>query len=172
MHPSISPLASIFRLNTELVVNCIEDLDDERAQQRGDPPVNSIAFLVAHLTETRHLMARYMGQPLPSPFSEAFGKARTLDEAGPLPSLDEVRGYWERISAHVAVHIERLDTAQLAAQASQRLPGSDGTLLGALAFLAQHESYHLGQIGILRRQRGCSPMSYRMRPREPGRIGA
>jgi Uncharacterized protein conserved in bacteria len=172
MHPSVTALASIFRLNTELVLNCIEDLDDERAQERGDPPVNSITFLVAHLTETRHLMARLMGQPLPSPFSQAFGKARTLDEAGPLPSLDDVRAHWERISAHVAVHIERLDTAQLVQSSSQKLPGSDGTLLGALAFLAQHESYHLGQIGILRRQRGCSPMQYRLRPREPGRVGA
>ena len=172
MHPSIAPLASIFRLNTELVLNCIEDLDDRRAQARGEPPVNSIAFLVAHLSETRHLMAQLMGQPLPSPFSQAFSKARTLDQTGPLPSLGELRAYWERISAHVAVHIERLDTAQLAQSSSQRLPGSDGTLLGALAFLAQHESYHLGQIGILRRQLGCSPMSYRLRPREPGRVGA
>lgn len=172
MHPSITPLASIFRLNTELVLNCIEDLDDERALARGEPPVNSIAFLVAHLTETRHLMARYMGQPLPSPLSEAFAKARTLEQAGPLPSLDELRAHWERISAHIAVQIERLDTVQLAQSSSQRLPGTDGTLLGALAFLAQHESYHLGQIGILRRQLGCSPMSHRLRPREPGRVGA
>jgi hypothetical protein len=67
MHPSISPLASIFRLNTELVLNCIEDLDDRRAQARGEPPVNSIAFLVAHLSETRHLMAQLMGELLPSP---------------------------------------------------------------------------------------------------------
>ena len=172
MHPSIAPLASIFRLNTELVLNCIEDLDDRLAQARGEPPVNSIAFLVAHLSETRHLMAQIIGQPLPSPFSPAFSKARTLDQAGPLPSLDELRAHWERISAHLAVHIERLDTAQLAQSSSQRLPGTDGTLLGALAFLAQHESYHLGQIGILRRQLGCSPMSYRLKPREPGRVGA
>jgi uncharacterized damage-inducible protein DinB len=172
MHPSITPLASIFRLNTELVLNCIEDLDDERAQTRGEPPVNSIAFLVAHLTETRHLIAQIVGQPLPSPFSEGFSKARTLEAAGPLPPLDELRPHWERISAHIAVHIERLDTAQLAQSSSQRLPGTDGSLLGALAFLAQHESYHLGQIGILRRQQGCSPMSYRLRPREPGRVGA
>jgi hypothetical protein len=94
-------------------------------------------------------MARLMGQPLPSPFSQAFGKARQLDDVGPLPSLDEMRAHWERISAHIAVHIERLDTAQLA-QSSQQLPGSDGTLLGAMALLAQHESYHLGQDRILR----------------------
>jgi uncharacterized damage-inducible protein DinB len=171
MHPSITPLAAIFRLNTELVLNCIEDLDEERALERGDPPVNSITFLVAHLTETRHFLARLMGQPLSSPFSQAFGKARSLDEAGPLPSLKQLRAHWDRISAHVAVHIERLDTASLA-QSSQQFPGTDGTLLGALAFLAQHESYHLGQIGILRRQRGCDPMHYRLRPREPGRVGA
>jgi len=102
MHPSITPLASIFRFNTELVLNCIEDLDDERAQERGDPPVNSIAFLVAHLSETRHLIAQLLGQPLPSPFTQAFSKARTLDQAGPLPSLDELRAHWERISAHIA----------------------------------------------------------------------
>ena len=111
MHPSVTPLAAILRLNTELVLNCIEDLDEERGLERGDPPVNSITFLVAHLTETRHFLARLMGQPLPSPFSQAFSKARSLDEAGPLPSLDQLRAHWERISAHVAVYIERLDTA-------------------------------------------------------------
>ncbi len=61
MHPSITPLAAILRLNTELVLNCIEDLDEERGLERGDPPVNSITFLVAHLTETRHFLARLHG---------------------------------------------------------------------------------------------------------------
>ena len=171
MHPSIAPLAAIFRLNTELVLNCMEDLDEELANLRGAPPINSIAFLAAHLTETRHFMAGLLGAPLASPFSEAFGRARSLDEAGPLPPLASLKDFWERISAHLAVAIERLDTAQLA-QPAQKLPGSDGTLLGGLAFLAQHDSYHLGQIALLRRQHDLTAMHYRLRPREPGRRGA
>ena len=108
------------------------------------------------------------------PYDLRYARQQKLEDGGRKIVLmtDRPMEYWERISAHVAVHIERLDTAQLAQSSSQKLPGSDGTLLGALAFLAQHESYHLGQIGILRRQRGCSPMQYRLRPREPGRVGA
>ena len=171
MHPSIVPLAAIFRLNTELLLNCLEDLDDDRASLRGTPPVNSIAFLVAHMTETRHFATRLLGAALASPFSDAFTRARSLDDAGPLPPLAVAQAAWERISAQLAVQLERADTAQLA-QPSQPFPGSDGTLLGALAFLAQHESYHLGQIAILRRQQGLPAMHYRVLPREPGRRGA
>lgn len=167
----MTPLAAILRLNTELLLNCLEDLDEDRASFRGTPAVNSIAFLVAHLTETRHFAAGLLGAPLPSPFAEAFTKARRLDDAGPLPPLAAIQASWERIAAHLAVVVERADTAQLA-QPAEQLPGSDGTLLGALAFVAQHESYHLGQIALLRRQQGLSAMDYRLRPREPGRRGA
>ncbi len=171
MHPSVTPIAAILRLNTELLLNCLDDLGDEIASDRGEPPVNSIAFLVAHLTETRHYLASILGHPLVSPLPPAFARARNIDEAGPLPPVARLREYWEAISAHLAVIVERQDTAQLA-QEAPRLPGSDGTILGTLAFLAQHDCYHLGQVALLRRSHGLPAMSYRMRPREPGRRGA
>jgi hypothetical protein len=37
----------------------------------------------------------------------------------------------------------------------------DRTLLGALAFLAQHESYHVGQLALLRKYAGLPAMRYR-----------
>jgi uncharacterized damage-inducible protein DinB len=171
MHPAVRPLAAIFRLNTELLLNCLEGLDDAAAQRRGTSGTNSIAFLVVHLTESRHFVASILGAPLPSPFPPAVTRARSLEDAGVLPPLEQLKQFWEAIAAHLAVELERLDTPKLAAQA-QPLPGSDATVLGGLAFLAQHESYHLGQIGLLRRQHGLSAMSYALRPREPGRRGA
>jgi uncharacterized damage-inducible protein DinB len=36
-------------------------------------------------------------------------------------------------------------------------------VVGMLAFLGQHESYHLGQIGFLRRQLNKPAMSYTRR---------
>lgn len=171
MHPSVTPLAAIYRLNTELLLNCVKDIDDDHAAARITGATNSIGFLVAHLADTRHYLADLLQAPLPSPFPPAFAKAKTMDQAGPLPPLADLRRFWEAISAHVAVEIERLDTPALARPAA-RLPGSDGTVLGALGFLAQHESYHLGQIALLRRQLGLPAMSYAIAPREPGRMGA
>lgn len=171
MHPSVTPLAGIFRLNTELVLNCITDLPDDLAQRRVGEKLNSIAFLVAHLTETRHFLAAMLGQPLPSPFSAAFTSARSIEQAGPLPPVAPLIQYWEAIAAPLAVLVERLDTPQLG-RTVPPLPGSDGSTLGNLAFLAQHESYHLGQIALLRRALDLPTMSYRLSSREPGRRGA
>lgn len=171
MHPAVTPLAATYRLNTELLLNCLDGLDDAVANRQIDGRGNSIAFLIAHLVESRHYLATLLGAPRPSPLPPAFAGARSMEDAGPLPGITRLAEWWEAIAAHLAVEIERLDTPRLAATAPA-LPGSDGTLLGALAFLAQHESYHLGQIALLRRLHGLSAMSYHLRPREPGRRGA
>jgi uncharacterized damage-inducible protein DinB len=171
MHPSVTPLAAVLRLNTGLFLNCVEGLDDTMARRRVAERTNSIAFLAAHLVETRHYTAGVLDAPLPSPLPPAVARARSLDEAGPLPVLTDLVAAWEVVSAHLAVRVERLDTPFLARPAGA-FPGSDGTALGALAFLAQHESYHIGQMALLRRQLGLPAMSYELRPREPGRQGA
>jgi len=171
MHPAAAPLAQVLRLNTELFLNCTAGLDDATAGRRVTERTNSIAFLAAHLVETRHYAATVLAAPLASPLPPAVAAARSLEDAGPLLSLADVISAWERVSAHLAVVAERLDTALLA-QPAGAFPGSDGTVLGAFAFLVQHESYHIGQMALLRRQLGLPPMTYDLRPRKPGRRGA
>jgi len=172
MHPSVAPIAAILRLNTELLLNCLAGLDDAAANRRVTPATNSITFLVAHLVDSRHYLGKVIGAPLDSPLADLLAGARSLEDLAALPDLAALIAAWERIAAHLAVHIERLDTPALAAAAPDRLPGGDGSVLGALTFLAQHETYHLGQLGLLRRQIGYPAMSYATRPREPGRAGA
>ncbi len=171
MHPSVTPLALVLRLNTGLFLNCVDGLDDATAGRRVTERTNSIAFLSTHLVEMRHYTAGVLEAPLPSPLPPSVAKARSLDEAGPLPSLPDLVAAWEAVSAHLAVRVERLDTAFLARPAGA-FPGSDGTVLGGLAFLVQHESYHIGQMALLRRQLGLPAMTYDLPPREPGRRGA
>jgi uncharacterized damage-inducible protein DinB len=171
MHPSVAPLARILRLNTELVLNCVAALDDPAAARRV-MGTNSMAFMVAHLTDSRHSIANLLDAPLPNPLAAALAGARSEAEVAALPALSALTEAWERVSAHLAVQIERLDTPVLARAVTQRFPGGDGTLLGALAFLVQHDTYHLGQLALLRRQLGYPPMSYAHPPREPGRMGA
>jgi phytoene synthase len=70
-----------------------------------------------------------------------------------------------RVSTHLHGVLERLTAAELAEPTAQRFLAEDTTRLGMVTFLAQHDSYHLGQIGFIRRQLGKSPMSYARRPR-------
>jgi uncharacterized damage-inducible protein DinB len=62
--------------------------------------------------------------------------------------------------------LEGLTAGALAREGVHRFPIGDSTSLGFLAFLAQHESYHVGQAGFVRRQLGRPAMTYARDVRE------
>ena len=171
MHPAVTAPAAILRLNTELFLNCLLGVEDAAAGRRVTPDTNSIAFVAAHLVNGRHFLAEYLGAPLPSALALQLQGAKRQDDLATLPTVADLLAAWEAVSAHLAVTVERLDTGQIAAE-RRPFPGSDRTVLGGMAFLIQHESFHLGQLALIRRQLGLPAMSYDLRPREPGRMGA
>lgn len=162
MDARLEPLAALFDLNTDLALNCLAGIDPAAAGQHP-PSLNSMAFLLAHITDSRHYLAAWLGQPLDNPLASALRDARGIDDAGPLPPLDQLRRHWEAISAHLAAAFSTAPAELLNESSPQRFPIADDTRLGAIAFLAQHESYHIGQMGLLRRQAGREGMQYTRR---------
>jgi hypothetical protein len=41
-----------------------------------------------------------------------------------------------------------------------RFPIGDATVLGLIAFMVQHDSYHIGQLALLRKHYGLPAMRY------------
>jgi uncharacterized damage-inducible protein DinB len=163
MDPRLRPLWAMLDLNADLVLNCLDGLSEEDAAHRPGGTGNSIAFLVAHLTDTRHYLAALLGRPLANPLEAALASARGIGDVATLPSLVTLREAWSAVARHLAALGPELGPAELEARVPQRLPGSDGTVLETVAFLVQHDSYHLGQIALLRRRLGHPAMSYARR---------
>ena len=157
--PEIVPVRHIIALNTRLFHNCLEGVDESLAIRRVTPDTNSLAFLAAHLTESRHYACTMVGRPLANPL-EGRLKGKTLDDIGTLPTLSEIVAAWDAVSAHLEELLRELTTEDLAREATRRLPGSEGTVATVLPFMVQHDSYHIGQMAILRRQLGLPPMRY------------
>jgi uncharacterized damage-inducible protein DinB len=160
MHPSVAPLAAIFDLNTDLLVNCLDGVSDEEARRRLAGGGNSIAFLAAHVTDTRHFLTARLGRPLPNPLSPYLADARTIDDIQAWPPLEQIRDAWLAVADHLAATLEGLGPDALARENVHRFPIADSTALGFIAFLAQHDSYHVGQTAFLRRQIGREAMAY------------
>jgi uncharacterized damage-inducible protein DinB len=160
MEPVIVPLASILDLNTDLLLNGIEGLTDSEAQHRLAGGGNSIAFLTAHLTDTRHFLASRIGRPLPNPLARYLADAKSIDDIRAWATLAEMRAAWLAISAHLQTALHLLSADDLLRPGAHRFPIPDSTPLGLIAFLAQHDSYHLGQIAFVRRQLGKPAMTY------------
>jgi len=155
----LKAVRQILALNSRLLHNCLDGVDDELGTKRVTADTNSLAFLAAHLTQSRHYACTIAGRPLENPLEDRL-KGKTLDDIGPLPKLSEITAAWDSVSPHLLTVLDELTAEDLAREATRRLPGSDGTVGSVLPFLAQHDSYHIGQMAILRRQLGLGAMRY------------
>jgi uncharacterized damage-inducible protein DinB len=158
--PRLAPLAAIFDLNTDLLLNCLDGLSDAEGRERLAGGGNSITFLAAHLTDSRHFLAARVGHPLDNPMAPYLEGARGFEEVRAWPALEQVRSAWRSVSTHLQRTLASLAPEQLSRRHAHRFPLGDSTQLGLIAFLAQHDAYHLGQVAFLRRQLGRPAMSY------------
>jgi hypothetical protein len=157
---NLAPLSDLYRLNTRLVLNCLDGLSDVDATRRLTPATNNIAFLAVHLTDVRYFLAKLLGRKLENPLAERFGEVKSIEEVTSFPSVEELRGLWTGISTQLMECLKKARPEMLKAKAPHRFPVSDSSVLGAVAFLAQRESYHLGQIAFLRKAVGQPAMAY------------
>lgn len=153
-------LARLLRLNHRLLRNCLDGVTDPQAAARVLAGVNSMAFIVAHMIDARHALLALLGGSLENPLRAVLSEARSMDDIESLPSLATLLEAWRAVADALAARLEDIDASDLDAPAPQRYPGGDGSVLGALAFLVQHDSYHLGQLALLRRAHGLPAMTY------------
>ncbi len=158
---ALAPLGDLFSLNTKLFRNALAELDEVDATARPNGHSNNVSFIAGHLVETRAWMARYLGAETAAPFGGVLEHATSIDHIPELPKLADVRLAWDEVSRTVAGRLSTLSDTELGAPSVQQFPGVANTVLGGIAFLVQHESYHVGQLAFLRKYLGRPPMSYR-----------
>jgi uncharacterized damage-inducible protein DinB len=160
MNPRAAPFGALLRLNTLLLLNCFDQITEEQATQRIVPQVNSMAFLAAHLIDTRHVLLETIGGAGENPVRSHLGGARSIDDVISLPTLEKLIDAWRSVGSAIDDRLSIIEDTDLDRPSDRRFPGGDASTLGALAFLVQHDSYHIGQLAMLRRVHGLAAMRY------------
>jgi len=156
----VVPLAEILRLNTVLFRNCLDGLSDEQAVTRPSNATNSAAFVAAHLASSRFFLLKTLGVEEDDPLAPYLDGRKGIDDIAQLPSLREVQTAWTQGAHLLRDRLDALTPADVDAPSSIGFPLANGTLLGTLTFLVQHDSYHLGQLSLLRKYCGLPAMRY------------
>jgi uncharacterized damage-inducible protein DinB len=114
--------------------------------------------VLGHLTRTRNLALRSMGQQPPyameelDPYDDRTGVAFSRDKALP---FSELRRRYNSLQEPLVKSIGRMSAQALAAPPDRKMTGAPNETVGSqLATLVFHESYHVGQTGLLRRIAG------------------
>lgn len=158
--PDMTAVCEIFALNTRLLLNCLDGVSDADANRRVLPGTNSMAFVTAHVVDARHVALTLLDRPMPNPLAGTLGKVARIEDVEEMPALASLRASWLAVSAALERCLEGATAESLRKVSPQPFPVGDPSLLGGLAFLAQHEAYHVGQLALMRKGLGYPAMLY------------
>lgn len=160
MHPLIVPARATLELNGALFLNALDGLDDATGRRTVGRSARRIDHVAAHLLDARGSLGTLVGLDVRHDLMAVLAEASSFEALGDHAPLSAVRAAWVDLSPALTARLESLDPVQLTEPSSHAYPISDRSLLGAVTFLLQHESYHLGQLGLLRRELGFPAVLY------------
>ncbi len=163
---SIQPVSKQFALHSKLFINVLEGVEDIKGSKRLSDQVNHLQWIAGHITNSRYRFTSQLGLEMSFPFADCYNDFtqpppfnRVIDSSVKYPSLTEIKKYWNKLAPIFFDRISGLTDEQLASESAIAVP-TGKTLLDLFSFIASHESYHIGQMSIIRKYMGLSAMSY------------
>jgi len=160
MVSSIYQSELIFNMNERLFLNALDGVTDAQAKQRISENNNPLIWIATHTVWARYNMLVFLGKPAKNPFEGLFENFKPFDKNDKYPTLETVKSEWKKASALLRDAVHAVTEEHLAADSPLKSPIGDFTNGGTVAFLAQHESYDIGQIGFLKKYHTKEAMKY------------
>jgi uncharacterized damage-inducible protein DinB len=145
-----------FDMHTRLFNNVLQDIEEEESYSRFNNS-NNVKWLAGHLVSTRLLFANFSGISDDGNF-KMFGKG--FDSSLNYPTLENIKSKWNEIAEPISKGLKNLSQDELKGKGLFPTPIGDDNMKNFIEFVLHHEAYHLGQIGILRKQLGKESMKY------------
>jgi uncharacterized damage-inducible protein DinB len=148
-------------MNSKLLRNCLDGVSDEVARRQPNPETNSVAFLACHVVDARDYLAQLLGVERTGPqLHHNMQTYAAVVNQEKEPPLSEILSAWGAVTTDLRRRLQELDAKTLDRESPQSFPIEDGSLFGAIVFLLHHESYHIGQIALVRKYNGVGSMRY------------
>ncbi len=158
--PSIYSSLLIFKLNHRLFINAMEGVTEEQSKIRISEHSNSFIWVATHTVWARYNTLNLLGNPAENPFKGLFEKFKAYDAKDVYPSLAKVKEEWEKVSKLMKEVLHTVSEEHLKGDAPFKNPTGDSSIGGTVIFLAQHESYDIGQMGYLKKYLTKEAMKY------------
>ncbi len=154
MDPVLSIVSNHLQVGDHLMKDAVSGLSLEELNRRGGPDSSSMLWIAGHLTLSRARMLKLAGRDFDFPWSDNFAKGAAIKEPSSYPAISEILSVWDEVSKRLQEQLSQVEPSLLYARSPHTFPVEDKSVRGALAFFVYHESYHIGQMGYLRKMLG------------------
>ena len=153
-HSAVKPIAFIFASNDALADRSFIGIKPEDLWKRPTPQTNSMLWIFAHMAAVRGRLLNLLGDDY-DPGLGAFGRGAEVQDPSTYPSREKINEASREVNARLFAKLATVTEADLLQEAKGGpLPPSVRTVGDRLAFLAMHDSYHVGQLAYVRKALG------------------
>lgn len=145
-------------VNGRLFRTVLDGVSGEDFSARVNDRTNSMQWVAGHLARTRVQMARLVGAAVDDQGMSAFDEP--IDPHAVYAGKEAILNAWNAASTALLERLPAVSEADLARPAPMQFPLADHTIGGGIAFLTEHEGYHIGQLGFLRKAHGYEGVLY------------
>jgi len=156
--------AVTFKSNEWVFQQIMTGMTKEHGNFRINDKTNEFGRIAGHIVTARHGLANMLDMGLSDlPWGEfgTFSQTAAFDAQNECPPLEDILKQWNTLNETFCGRLVELSEDVLNKTSKIGIPVSDPTTLAEFtAFLAMHEAYHLGQLGLLKKSiTGKAPMS-------------
>jgi hypothetical protein len=161
MAKSLQHTENILNMNTRLFLSALDGVTDEQAKKRISDHNNPLSWLAAHTVWARYNTCAMLGKPVAkNTYDGMFENFKPFDAASNYGTIALAIEEWNKASALLKEALSSVTEEHLAADCPLKSPIGDFSFGGTVTFLAQHESYDIGQIAYLKKYFTKEAMSY------------
>lgn len=151
---SIADVPARLKHNRRYLKRLVSGFDEEDWLRSPAAGVGNAHWVLGHMAWGRLVLLRRLGEEHPEETWE--GGFSIGSQAGDSPGIDAVSllDKFLLLGRLLIEKIETMEEDQLAQPLEKPMPDGADTMAGLVRFMCFHESYHLGQLGLLRRLNG------------------
>jgi hypothetical protein len=154
LHPSVAPLVFIFTTNDAIVARAFDGVTAADRWKQPTPQSNAMLWILGHSVTARNGLLGLLGERLDTGLGDAFGRGVERQDPSAYPPAGQIFEASRLVNERLYPALARLTDEALSRPATRAFTPAVHTLLDQLAFLAMHDTYHVGQLGYARKALG------------------
>jgi uncharacterized damage-inducible protein DinB len=143
------------QLQTDWFINALKDISDDESNLRSIEYANPMKWIAGHLLSCRMTVIEILTGIHPGRNYEVlFGKGTVWEESNNYPTIGYLTQAWMKTADEVSFQIKKVQNDAWQAPAPFRTSIPNDSIGGLIAYFSMHESFHIGQLSLLRKSLG------------------
>ncbi len=159
MNAVLAPTILTYSVNSKLLVNSFKNVTNSDALKRPNRKTNSMMFLLLHIIDARYFILKQLDKEIKNPFGKYVDWANSIEDIKIYPKLNRVLTEWKVLNKIFMKKLETISSDKLKSKIEFQFPGGN-TALNMISFLSEHEAYHVGQLGLIRKFLGFPSVKF------------